>query len=187
MQNKIIPKMESKILPIAGFVFLTSCLQESGPNAPACDNRVAQATACSDCESTNPEHRACYDTFTHAVYPIFKSRCIGCHTSGGMGEFSTGGDETGLNFDKDVAYNRMMMPSFGDSGKTQRIVPGIPDSSSLFNKINSNKNAPWFGSPMPEGYALVNGDPKAVETIRQWILDGAKAPMTALTPILSKR
>jgi hypothetical protein len=176
MGKSAIRKTAWKGVALAGCALLASCAQESGPNGPTCDNRTTGAMACGDCNAANPEHKACYDAFTYEVYPILESRCIGCHSSGGLGEFLTGGEDAGLNMEQALVYQRLLMPSFGDSGATRRIVPGRPDSSSLYDKIISVDVPPWFGSSMPQGNALINTDPLAVAAIRQWILLGAKPP-----------
>jgi hypothetical protein len=169
-------------LLLVGLALMTSCVQENIPSGPVCNNLSSSSEPCADCDSRNSDHKACYDAFTHEVLPLLELRCIGCHSGGGLGEFSTGGEETGLVMDQDLAYARLLMPSFGDSGATRRIAPGFPDSSSLYNKITSTQPEIWFGTPMPGGTPLINTDPEAVETIRQWILNGAKAP--AVSPPL---
>ena len=91
----------------------------------------------------------------------------------------TGGGDSGVNFEPDVAYGRLLRPSFGDSGATMRVVPGNPEASAIYNKITADNNAVWFGSPMPQGKALINTDPEAVEAIRKWIAGGAKPPVAS--------
>lgn len=151
--------------------FLGACIQDDGPT---CDNLTA--APCSDCDPTNPAHLACYDAFTFEVLPVLRRYCLGCHSSGGIGEFFTGDIDSGLNFEPGLAYPRMLMPSFGDSGATRRVVPGNPGSSALYNKIVADLNTVWFGAPMPQGNALINTDSAGVEAIRKWIARGAKPP-----------
>lgn len=74
------------------------------------------------------------------------------------------------------AYARLMLPSFGDSGATRRVVPGHPEASAPCNKISADAKAVWFGVPMPQGKALIHTDPETVEAIREWIAGGAKPP-----------
>lgn len=157
----------------------------AGPVGQICNN-LSGTAPCSDCNATNPEHLACYDAFTREVIPVLERRCLGCHNSGGPGEFETGGDGIGLNVDRaDLqavgVYQRLLMPSYGDSGATLRIVPGNPEASALYNKITADANAVWFGNPMPQGQALINFDPAGVDVIRRWIARGAKPPATSAT------
>lgn len=140
-----------------------------------CDNRTNMP--CADCNTANPEHSACFDAFTHDVLPVFKKYCLGCHTFGGIGEFSTGDFDAGLNFEPEVAYERLLMPAFGDSGATRRVVPGDPAASALYNKIVSDIKTVWFGTPMPQGSPLIKTDSAGVATIRRWIAGGAKPPI----------
>lgn len=167
-------------------VFLAACFQDekpsgpTGPSAPSlpvepiCNNLTT--TPCSDCNTANSEHVACYDVFTHEVLPVFAKYCLGCHSAGGIGEFSTGDFDSGLNFEPEVAYERLLMPTFGDSGATRRVVPGQPEASALYNKIVSDIKTVWFGAPMPQGSPLIKTDSAGVEAIRRWIVGGAKPP-----------
>ena len=117
------------------------------------------------------------DVFTETVFPPLYQDCVGCHSNGGIGEFLTGGTDSGMSFDDvNTAYQRLMMPSGGDSGATMRVVPGDPDASALYNKIISETEDVWYGDPMPQGYAWINTNPDAVEAIRQWIAAGADGP-----------
>lgn len=164
-----------KLLSAAGAaILLAACLPSEDPTGPACDNTAV--LPCPDCDTANPGHAACYDAFTREVLPVFGKYCLGCHGPDGIGEFLTGGADSGLNFAPAVAYARLMMPSFGDSGTTRRIVPGHPEASALFNKVTADAPSVWFGAPMPQGKALIHTSPEGVESIRQWIAGGAKPP-----------
>ncbi len=167
---------------LAIFSHLVGCSVED-PAAPACNN-LSGTTPCVDCDATNREHLACYDAFTLEVLPVLERRCLGCHNSGGPGESETGGTGIGVNFDRaDLeavgVYQRLLMPSYGDSGATMRIVPGKPEASALYNKITADADAVWFGDPMPQGRALIQNDPQGVDAIRRWITSGAKPPAAA--------
>lgn len=160
---------------LAAAAFLAgACVQEDEPAGPACDNSAS--VPCGDCDTTDPAHAACYDAFTREVLPLARKYCLGCHSTDGMGEFQTGGADSGMNFEPGVAYARLMMPSFGDSGVTRRVVPGHPEASALYNKISGDAGTVWFGLPMPQGKALIHTDPLGVEAIRRWIAGGAKPP-----------
>lgn len=145
-----------------------------GPTGPACDN--AASIPCADCDTANPAHAACYDIFTRDVLPLAKRYCLGCHSSDGIGEYQTGGADSGLSFEPGVAYARLLMPSFGDSGATRRVVPGHPEASAFYNKISADAKTVWFGSPMPQGRALILTDAQGVDAIRRWIAAGARPP-----------
>lgn len=167
---------------LAVLLHLGGCSGED-PAGPVCNN-LSGAAPCSDCNASNPEHLACYDGFTREVLPVLERRCLGCHNTGGPGEYATGGDSIGLNVDRaDLqamgVYRRLLMPSYGDSGATRRIVPGNPEASALYNKITADANAVWFGDPMPQGRALIQNDPGGVDAIRRWIARGAKPPATS--------
>lgn len=160
---------------LAGMAFIPmACFHEGDPAGPACGNTTA--IPCGDCDAANPAHLACYDAFTHEVLPVLKRYCVGCHGTDGIGEFQTGGVGSGLNFEVELAFGRMLMPSFGDDGATKRVVPGNPESSALYNKISAGADTVWYGSPMPQGRALSDTDPEAVDAIRKWIADGARPP-----------
>lgn len=178
--NGTIPKDLLKTLLVAMSAFFGACFQDGDPNGPGCDN--VSADPCGDCDTADPAHSACYDAFTHEVLPVFKTYCLGCHSTDGIGEFQTGGGDSGVNFEPALAYKRLLMPSFGDLGATKRVVPGHPESSALYNKITADMETVWFGSPMPQGKALMGIDPVAVEAIRKWIAGGAKPPVDSNPP-----
>ena len=176
------------LLILAVLLNLAGCSGED-PAGPVCNN-LSGTAPCGDCNPTIPEHLACYDAFSREVIPVLERRCLGCHNSGGPGEFETGGDSIGLNFDRaDLeavgVYRRLLMPSYGDSGATRRIVPGKPEASALYNKITADANAVWFGDPMPQGRALIHNDPEGVETIRRWIDRGARPPAISAIPAVA--
>ncbi len=153
------------------------------PPVPACNN-LSGNVPCIDCNAADREHLACYDGFTLEVMPVLERRCLGCHNSGGPGEIETGGDSIGVNFDRAAleavgVYRRLLLPSYGDSGATLRIVPGHPEASALYNKITADANTVWFGDPMPQGQVLISFDSAGVDAIRRWIAQGAKAPAAA--------
>jgi len=91
------------------------------------------------------------------VAPIFKRRCVMCHTPGGQGYEASGLDLT--------SYEGVMKGSkFG-----QMVVPGDPDSSNLMRLLD------WLVPPemrMPHGKKKLSFCDR--DTIRTWIRGGAK-------------
>ncbi|QJE94856.1 PSD1 and planctomycete cytochrome C domain-containing protein [Luteolibacter luteus] len=94
--------------------------------------------------------------FAHDVRPILNSHCTACH--GGVKE---AGEVSFIYRDKALGK--------GESGK-QIIVPGDPDGSEMMARILSTDPdevmpKPEHGPPLPA---------KEIETLRQWIKEGAK-------------
>ncbi|MBL8811765.1 MAG: hypothetical protein JNM43_16475, partial [Planctomycetaceae bacterium] len=93
--------------------------------------------------------------FETTVGPLLTKRCLECHQS----------VNPSVNFAIDTAA---AMLAGGDSGKV--IVPGSPDQSLLFQKINAGEMP-----PERNGHSRRLADSE-IEIIRQWIAAGAIYP-----------
>ena len=89
-------------------------------------------------------------TFEKHIRPILKAQCFHCH-----------GEDRDLHGGLDVRLVRLMAAG-GDSGEA--IVPGDPDASLLWNRIETDE--------MPEGAKKLTAVQK--QTIRDWIAGGAQ-------------
>jgi len=98
-----------------------------------------------------PDVAAADVTWEHDVRPLLKQHCFHCH--GELGEI-----EGGL----DLRLHKLIVKG-GDSGTA--IVPGDAAASLLLQRMNA-------GEMPPEEDKLLS--PAEIETIRQWIEDGAK-------------
>ena len=101
-------------------------------------------------------------SWSEDVYPIFMSRCAGCH--GMSGGLSFGGGAS-------AAYDRLVNADATHNDcmpATDRVEPGSPDQSVLFLKISGTS----CGGRMPAGGAPPL-DAAQIETIRAWIAAGA--------------
>src|SRR5262245_54969637 len=101
------------------------------------------------------------------VRPILADHCFSCH---GADEQSR---EAGLRLDlRDTALRG------GDSGDPA-IVPGKPDASQLIHRVTSSDES----ERMPPAKAKARLTTAQVETLREWIADGARYQMHwALVP-----
>jgi ankyrin repeat protein/mono/diheme cytochrome c family protein len=94
--------------------------------------------------------------FVRDVQPIFRAHCISCHGS----EMQM----NGLRLDRRADAMR---------GSTQTLIgPGNADGSKLYHRIADTA----LGTQMPPGHPLT---PQQIETIRQWIDEGANWPDAA--------
>jgi len=96
-------------------------------------------------------------TFSEAVFPIFKRRCVGCHAPGLEGFEKSGLDLT-------TWEGVMKGTKFGPM-----VIPKDPDSSNLVWLLD------WRGSlqtRMPHGKKKLSTCDRT--TIRTWIREGAK-------------
>jgi hypothetical protein len=122
------------------------------------------------------------------VYAIFQQHCTGCHGSGQTAMLNLEGVGGQAEARKSDVYNRLVgkipvNPGAAGAGKAL-VYPGRIDKSFLFHKINQGLdpyytlNSPDEGEAMPpEGHAPLSDVEK--ETIRQWILYGAKRQGTS--------
>lgn len=96
-------------------------------------------------------------SFADDVMPIFRGRCVSCHTPGGQGVEKSGLDLT--------TYQGVMKGTkFGPM-----VVPGDADSSNLMRLLD------WRASPelrMPHGKKKLSTCDR--DAIRSWINEGAK-------------
>lgn len=118
------------------------------------------------------------------VYKVFQAKCVSCHKNsdplGGLSLEGTGATELlkAINVAQKLV-NVAPVNTFAQGKGYKRIVPGRPDRSFLFRKINGNLEPTIEalhaseGNPMPNyGGAAMTSIEK--EIIRQWILYGAK-------------
>jgi hypothetical protein len=110
--------------------------------------------------------------FHRDVLPIFKTRCAGCHSiddywwhevrdGGGQNYLAKGLPVRGLNL---TSYDGLM--------KTRVIVPGQPNRSLLFRKVElPTRLDSDEGEPMP--WLSPKLKARQIDILRQWILEGA--------------
>jgi mono/diheme cytochrome c family protein len=96
-------------------------------------------------------------SLSRQVQPIFDANCVACHQAGAA--------QQGLVLESGIAFRNVGKRS--SEAALNLIEAGKPDASYLLQKLNGNGQ----GARMPLGGAL---DPADTETIRLWILGGAK-------------
>lgn len=99
--------------------------------------------------------------YSTQIQPIFDESCTSCHYDG-LSESSV-----------NLSSYRDVMNSVGDQYGVNIVVAGEPDNSPLVDKIEPD---PEFGARMPQiGSPLTDAE---IDTIRQWIAEGAKEETT---------
>jgi hypothetical protein len=139
--------MRSKYLRSIGFLFGALLVSPvfSGPQAAQDDRHAAEVTLSSE------------------VQPIFDAYCVACHQSGDS--------EGSLNLEEGMSY-RNLVSQMSKRSKLLRIAPGKPEESYLLHKMEGTHiRVGGEGEQMPDSGPL---DKKLIDTIRKWILDGAK-------------
>ena len=102
-------------------------------------------------------------SFSKQVQPILDANCVACH--------QTGSAQQGLVLENGLAYEALAKSS-AQQPAMKLIQPGSADTSYLFRKVSgSHMDVGGKGVRMPLGGALQEGD---IETIRRWIVAGAK-------------
>jgi len=95
-------------------------------------------------------------SFSQEVQPVFDQNCTSCHPSSG-------------NLDLTAANSYSSLVNVPASGYSAvRVVPGDPESSVLYGKINGSNT---FGSNMPLGGSLSAAQ---IDIIKRWIEQGAE-------------
>lgn len=97
---------------------------------------------------------------------VFGPRCSGCHSGPTSGNLPSGMDLSSANNSHAALVNQ---PSLQQQGALDRVEPGDPDNSYLIRKLEGGPNI--SGGRMPQGGPFL--DQATVDTIRQWISDGA--------------
>jgi mono/diheme cytochrome c family protein len=109
--------------------------------------------------------------FTNQVQPIFTSRCVTCHKSGGSGYAATG-----LDLSTGNAYLNLLGSGTGKASSevpaTLRVKSGDADNSFLYQKINLA--VPASGGRMPLDGTVLSSEQIAI--IKTWIQNGAHGP-----------
>jgi len=110
-------------------------------------------------------------SFENMKIHIFSHKCTSCHNVG-----ATNNLQHGLPLEGTSVYDKLfnVVPRNDDAEQAglRLVVPGYPDSSFLYTKINWNAYPTYhFGNQMPLGADLLTSD--ELEFIRQWIAAGA--------------
>lgn len=156
-------------------------LRFSSAVAAGCLVALLLATSCSEDEPTAPGDKVHTPTpsFEHLQTTLFAQSCAlsGCHAGpdpvGGLSLQEPGVYERLIGVDPDNAAAR--------ADGLKRVVPGKPDSSFLFIKLQHIHN-PAYGARMPLGsHALSAGQ---MEFIRTWIETGASKTDSVADPAL---
>lgn len=101
--------------------------------------------------------------FSNDVQPIFDSYCVVCH--------QTGDSEGQLNLEEGISYRELVSHASAQD-KLLRIAPGKPEESYLIHKMEgTHTQVGGSGELMPDSGPL---DKDLIDTIRKWILEGAK-------------
>jgi hypothetical protein len=103
--------------------------------------------------------------FAAAVQPIFSANCAlsGCHAGSSPAQ--------GMNLSQGQAYANIVNVQSNESSLL-RVRPSQPDSSYLVHKIQGTQsNVGGSGGQMPLGRNPLSQ--AQIDTIRQWIADGA--------------
>jgi hypothetical protein len=117
--------------------------------------------------------------FHENVRPAFERVCVGCHSESSP---EAGMSLAGQISSADIVLNLVNVQTF-DGGQFKRIVPGHPEQSWVYLKASGlAADAGCVGDrcitqPMPPG-ATADGrlTSQELDTLKQWILDGAPGP-----------
>lgn len=108
-------------------------------------------------------------SFANQIQPILTASCGGagssCHLNGGR--------EKGLVLDAGQAYGHMVNAKSTVISSETLIIPGDPDDSYLFRKLQAVGNGVFYaGKRMPDGGPFLGEEQLGL--IRSWILQGAQ-------------
>lgn len=104
-------------------------------------------------------------SFSRDIQPIFDQRCALCHTGNATK------DSAGLELSANYSYSSMVNV-YSVQSPLRMVAPGSPENSYLVAKLTDNHLAVGgSGVRMPPGPPLPQLE---IDTIRQWILEGAQ-------------
>src|SRR5437764_14229028 len=106
--------------------------------------------AAAGARSEAPPATAAAPSYPDEIRPLFQAKCVRCH----------GGKACRADLDLTTPAGAL---KGGQSGKV--IVPGKPEESLLFNKLQSGKMPPAMKDPLTDG---------ELDAVRRWIAAGAK-------------
>ncbi len=114
--------------------------------------------ACSDMGDPVGAQRPPGVSLQFDVQPIFSSRCAiaGCHVQPSP--------QAGMNLSAGVSYSNTVNQPAIVFGPGTRVIPGDPDNSVLYQLVSTGV-MPLQGGPLTS---------EQIETIREWIADGAE-------------
>jgi hypothetical protein len=111
--------------------------------------------------------------FENNVRPIFGSedsvssfyggKCIFCHYTGSPNP---------LDLSNPFGDNGLVNVEASYRGGTVRVLPGSPDESLMILKVRAVQSSSDIGAQMPYSYRPLSAN--EVDTVRQWIVEGAK-------------
>jgi hypothetical protein len=113
------------------------------------------------------------EMFQTQIRPIFGDgtslgtaggKCGYCHYPGGM--------TPDLTNPFDPTNGVINTSGIGIYADKTRVIPGDPDGSLLIQKVEATEESAEIGAPMPLHYTPLTAE--QVETVRQWILEGAQ-------------
>jgi hypothetical protein len=96
--------------------------------------------------------------FSTEVMPIFQAHCWVCHPPMGGG----------MDLTEGMAYSNLVDVTSSGYGPSVRVLPGDPEASVLWHKINFSSE---YGLGMPPSGAPLSS--AQIETIRLWIEQGS--------------
>lgn len=131
-------------------------------NQPACARPVSRRLLSLCLAAALPallSSTAAAETFATIYDDIIAPGCVRCHGTRGNLDMR----------DRETAYRNLLSADTGPAcAGQQRVVPGDPEASLLYQKL---AGTPACGAPMPPTGPL---PPELVERVRQWIADGAE-------------
>lgn len=151
--------------PPSGAGELTGMDKEAVRNWLACGAEIVPAPPATTTEAT-----------WNAIWPALAPKCVTCHspaTAGAGGGFVLG-DMTDICGSYLKVFGAATVTTMC-TGRTV-VVPNMPAESLLLDKLSNNPPACGSYMPLSDPMPLIATNPTLVDSIEQWIVDGALAP-----------
>ena len=158
----------------AGMIVLAACAGTMAAISPVAKSQSQSPSGCTSIQDVPPTYSGIqYGAAIQGMFDDFNGMGSGCT----MCHFTPPPIPSGnLNLDDGVSWSNLVNVSSDEDPSLVYVLPGHPEQSLLFQKINCN--LPSVGNRMPYGYPSDTLTPQQQALVWDWIAAGAPVGIT---------